>query len=152
MFEQDRQFSYHRVIWHDVNRDGTLDAVAARFILPTIGDPVLQLLWFENPGTGPSEGWTQHMIFENGPDVHFRMTTFQVGGQDFTVLVAAEFFTERLSIYYAADGSDSFLSDPSTVSFFPISTEIENNALCDSLSAITYINLKKILPFFRDKI
>jgi hypothetical protein len=115
---QERDFSYHRVVWHDVNHDGNIDAVAARFKLPTLGDPILQLLWLENPGTGPSEGWTQHLIFEGGPDVHFRLTSFLVGNQNFTVLAAAEFFSERLSIYYAADGSDSFLSDPSTASFF----------------------------------
>ncbi|XP_059470149.1 uncharacterized protein LOC132193464 [Neocloeon triangulifer] len=109
-------FSYHRVIWYDVNHDGFKDALTARFSLRTFGSDVLQLLWLENPGTGePSANWTQRIIFEGGPDVHFRITTMQANGQDFTVLVASEFFTEKLSIYYAADGSDSFLSDPSTL-------------------------------------
>lgn len=77
------------------------------------------MLWLENPGLGgPSEGWTQHLLMEGGPDVHFQITTFAVAGQDFTVLVGAEFWNERLTLYYAADGSDSFLSDPSVVQLF----------------------------------
>ncbi|CAB3382336.1 Hypothetical predicted protein [Cloeon dipterum] len=107
-------FSYHRVVWYDVNKDGLLDAVTARFNLPTLGAPTYDLLWLENPGNGVYEGWTQHLI-TSGPDVHFRLSTFQVAGQDFTVLIVGEFFTERLVLYYAADGSDSFLSDPSTI-------------------------------------
>lgn len=74
------------------------------------------MVWFENPGLDtPTEGWTQHLVFEGGPDVHFRLNTFPVGGQDFTVLVGAEFWNERLALYYAEDGSDVFLTDPSKV-------------------------------------
>jgi hypothetical protein len=60
------------------------------------------------------------MIFERGPDVHFQLTTLQVEGQDFIVIVASEFFNEQLTIYYSADGSDTFLSD---------STKVENSLI-----------------------
>ncbi|XP_065349705.1 uncharacterized protein LOC135945767 [Cloeon dipterum] len=107
-------FSYHRVIWYDVNKDGLLDALTARFHLPTVGEPTYEMVWMENPGGDLYSGWQQHRI-TYGPDVHFRLSTFQVAGQDFFVLIVGEFFTERLVVYYAADGSDSFLSDPSTI-------------------------------------
>ena len=43
-------WSYHWVIWRDIDNDGLLDAMTARFRVPTFGDPISQLIWLKNPG------------------------------------------------------------------------------------------------------
>ena len=35
------------------------------------------LLYFENEGKGFSEGWPQHIIASDGPDVHFALVTLR---------------------------------------------------------------------------
>jgi len=74
-------WSYHRVIWKDMDGDGDLDALTARFNWPFVTAARTALVWLENPGLPlaetPSEGWNEHVMhdsYENGyqgPDVNF---------------------------------------------------------------------------------
>ncbi|XP_063223545.1 uncharacterized protein LOC134531678 [Bacillus rossius redtenbacheri] len=102
-----QDWSYHRVIWADVNHDGSLDAVAARFDAPFDGSPrQKQLLWLENPGNGFLEGWRQHVVAENASDVHFQLTHLTTpDGVRHQVLISAEFFNERLTLRYSEQGN-----------------------------------------------
>ncbi|CAG0886498.1 unnamed protein product [Cyprideis torosa] len=75
-----RTWSYHRVIWKDMDNDGDLDAVTARFHLNTniIAYADTEFLWLENPNQGAVDGWEQHVLAygrETAPDVHFRSET-----------------------------------------------------------------------------
>ena len=75
-------WSYHWVVWRDVDNDGLLDAITARFRVPTFSDPISQLIWLKNPGTNPpnyGQAWEwQWFVISEGPDVYFEMETFQV--------------------------------------------------------------------------
>merc|ERR1712156_1325574 len=70
---QDNDWSYHWVIWKDVDDDGLIDALTARFRVPSFiegGDPISQLLWYKNPGgSPPSTGneWIMLYYVENTP-------------------------------------------------------------------------------------
>ena len=58
-------FFYHKVEWIDMDNDGDLDAVTARVINDGPITPIDQdLLWLENPGSLPADGyaWTMHKI------------------------------------------------------------------------------------------
>jgi hypothetical protein len=104
---------YHRVVWKDMNSDGHLDALTARFNKPLVGKAKTELVWLENPGLhfenltdGAAAGWTQHLILSGGPDVHFRnlKITAAATGEIFDCIIAAEFWNERLVIYYTTTG------------------------------------------------
>ncbi|XP_042220068.1 uncharacterized protein LOC121864928 [Homarus americanus] len=93
-------WSYHRVVWKDMDVDGDLDALTARFHQPLIGSTKHDLLWFENTGAGFSEGWPAHVVSSGGPDVHFALVTLSAGGRDYHCIVVGEFFNEKVSIYW----------------------------------------------------
>lgn len=63
---QNDDWSYHWVIWKDVDNDGLLDAMTARFRVPLLGDPIREFVWFKNPGTAhparPGNWAWQHFI------------------------------------------------------------------------------------------
>ncbi|KAG7170000.1 hypothetical protein Hamer_G012220 [Homarus americanus] len=78
-------WSYHRVVWKDMDVDGSTKH---------------DLLWFENTGAGFSEGWPAHVVSSGGPDVHFALVTLSAGGRDYHCIVVGEFFNEKVSIYW----------------------------------------------------
>merc|ERR1711971_1414776 len=41
-------WSYHWVVWKDIDNDGLIDALTARFRVPTFGDPISQLIFLKN--------------------------------------------------------------------------------------------------------
>ncbi|XP_069938772.1 uncharacterized protein [Cherax quadricarinatus] len=102
------EWSYHRVVWKDMDIDGDLDALTARFHKPLIGFTKHDLVWFENAGEGFSEGWTAHVVATNGPDVHFATVTLSAGGRDFDCVVVGEFFKERTSIYWTESDTNDW--------------------------------------------
>lgn len=60
-------WSYHWVVWKDIDNDGLIDALTARFRVPTFGDPISQLIFLKNPGVdsmpSPGNNWDwQHFI------------------------------------------------------------------------------------------
>ncbi|KAK7021374.1 hypothetical protein SK128_009730 [Halocaridina rubra] len=109
----DQGYSYHRCVWKDMDNDGDLDALSARFFIPLLGAPTAQLVWFENEGAGFSEGWVEH-VAANGPDVHFDMVTLSAGGRDYDCIVVGEFLSEQTSIYWTESETNDW-SDPSLV-------------------------------------
>ncbi|XP_066980095.1 uncharacterized protein [Macrobrachium rosenbergii] len=110
-----KEFSYHRVRWRDMDLDGDLDAVTARFHIPLLGWQTHQLVWFENEGRGFSEGWVEHVV-TNGPDVHFDFVTLTAGGRTYECIVAGEFLNERISIVWTESETGDW-SDPSQVGY-----------------------------------
>ena len=106
-------WSYHWVVWKDIDNDGLVDALTARFRVPPFGgDPISQLIWLKNPGTAPpapGQDWPwQHFIQSTGPDVYFEEETFQVCPTEgdcfeYSAIVTAELWTERVMIYYVVN-------------------------------------------------
>lgn len=105
---QDHDWSYHWVVWKDVDNDGFVDAFTARFRVPTFGDPISELVWFKNPGTQPPAAgqdwpWQHYVQVTGGPDVYFEEEIFQVCNPDcfeYSAIVTGELWTERIMIYY----------------------------------------------------
>jgi len=105
---QSHDWSYHWVVWKDVDNDGHIDAFTARFRVPTFGDPIAELVWFKNPGTPPPTSgndwqWQNFIQITGGPDVYFEETVFEVCNPDCTeynALVTGELWTERIMMYY----------------------------------------------------
>ncbi|KAK7021375.1 hypothetical protein SK128_009731, partial [Halocaridina rubra] len=100
-------YSYHRCVWKDMDQDGDLDALTARFFIPLLEDPIVQMIWFENQGTGFSEGWPEHFLAD-GPDVHFDMVTLAAGGRDYDCIVVGEFWNQRTSIFWTESESNDW--------------------------------------------
>ncbi|XP_050739302.1 uncharacterized protein LOC127009867 [Eriocheir sinensis] len=100
-------WSYHRVVWKDMDLDGDLDALTARFHVGVLGGVTSELVWLENEGKGFVGGWPQHILATDGPDVHFGVVTLTAAGRTYDCIVAGEFFNQKLSIYWteSADGS-----------------------------------------------
>ena len=108
---QDKAWSYHWVIWKDIDDDGLLDAFTARFRVPGFlegGDPISELLWFKNPGgeapaTGHEWAWKEFIMVTGGPDVYFEETLYEVCDpecKEYSAIVTGELWTERIMIYY----------------------------------------------------
>ena len=91
-------FFYHRILWHDMNGDGRLDAITARARRPILGRPEGQLLWLEHPSDPRREAWIEHPIAQ-GPDVNF--TAKDLDGDGYPEIIAAQFFARRLSVHWA---------------------------------------------------
>merc|ERR1711872_1019 len=80
---QDNDWSYHWVIWKDVDDDGLIDALTARFRVPSFiegGDPISQLLWYKNPGGSPPS---------TGNEWPWQ-----------SIIVTGELWNERIMLYY----------------------------------------------------
>jgi hypothetical protein len=96
-------YFYHRVLWHDMNNDGRLDAVSARGKKPIMGATDGELVWLEQPAdlqqTGP---WKEHLI-ARGPDVNFLIE--DLDGDGSVEIVATEFFAKKLSLHWQEQGS-----------------------------------------------
>jgi len=105
---QDHDWSYHWVVWKDIDNDGLIDAFTARFRVPTFGDPISELVWFKNPGTTPPTAgsnwpWQHFVQVTGGPDVYFEEEIFEVCNPDcfeYSAIVTGELWTERIMIYY----------------------------------------------------
>ena len=77
---QDHDWSYHWVVWKDVDNDGLLDAFTARFRVPLLGgDPIREFVWFKNPGdTRPEKpgSWEwQHFIQISQVLIYYKYTS-----------------------------------------------------------------------------
>ena len=105
-------WSYHWVVWKDIDNDGLVDALTARFRVPTFGDPISELMWLKNPGTAPpapGSDWPwQHFILSSGPDVYFEEEIFEVCSTEtdcfeYSAIVTAELWTERVMVYFVVN-------------------------------------------------
>jgi len=122
---QKKHWSYHWVIWKDVDNDGYIDALTARFRVPGFiegGDPIAQLIWFKNPGSPPPKSgkswpWQEFLLITGGPDVYFEETQFSVCNPDcteYSAILAGELWTERIMIYYVENIPGAW-SNPSMI-------------------------------------
>jgi len=103
---QDDNWSYHWVLWKDVNNDGLLDAMTARFYVPSFGgDPVREFIWYQNPGTAKPDAhgdwaWQEHVLVRQGPDVYFEEHILESEGVEYSVIVTSELWSERIMLYF----------------------------------------------------
>ncbi|KAL3842781.1 hypothetical protein ACJMK2_020767 [Sinanodonta woodiana] len=108
---------YHRVIWHDMDKDGDMDIVTCRAREPIIpigfGRKDQELLWLENPSNNISSPWKQH-ILAHGPDVYFQYTTLRTKAGPKDCIVVSQFFTKNLTIFWTTDPNENW-SDASKV-------------------------------------
>ncbi|CAG7732463.1 unnamed protein product, partial [Allacma fusca] len=104
---------YHRSVWVDVNLDGHIDAITARFKIPSQQSPTRsELIWLENPGGTLRAGWDQHVLVADGPDVHFRKLMISNDqNQTFDCILATEFWNKELILYCIEDGETSSWSN-----------------------------------------
>merc|ERR1712215_134748 len=109
---QNHDWSYHWVVWKDVDNDGLIDAFTARFRVPTFGDPISELVWFKNPGTEPPAAghdwpWQHFVQITGGPDVYFEEEIFNLCDLDecieYSAIVTGELWTERIMLYYVVN-------------------------------------------------
>lgn len=116
----DHEWSYHWVIWRDMDGDGFIDALTARFRVPGVlegGDPISQLLWFKNPGTTPpsSGQWPwESSVLTTGPDVYFEETQLELCVPDcalYSVILSGELWTEKIMLYYVENPEDWIKSE-----------------------------------------
>ena len=123
----------------DIDNDGLVDALTARFRVPTFGDPIAQLIWLKNPGTSPpapGEDWPwQHFIqATGGPDVYFEEETFQVCPSpgdcvEYSAIVTAELWTERVMVYYVVNEPGAW-ANPANIQSMVVDTgQLEQTSL-----------------------
>jgi len=106
-----KDYSYHRVIWKDMDGDGDLDAVTARFHNSVEEQ---NFLWFENPGAAVS-GWSQHLIYAQGPDVHFRNIVLNSSGTPYDCFLAGELWNQRATLYCILLGAAGGWNNPENI-------------------------------------
>lgn len=118
-------FFYHRVVWHDVNGDGLLDAITARAKKPMIGRSRGELVWLEQPVNNKASTWKEHFITE-GPDVHFRISDLDGNGE--IEIISTEFFGKKLSITEQKGNAwERTIIDSNLGSAFDLALEDVNN-------------------------
>ncbi|XP_050739301.1 uncharacterized protein LOC127009866 [Eriocheir sinensis] len=110
-----QEWSYHRVVWKDMDLDGDLDALTARFDMDDQGGISSEFLWLENEGNGFVGGWPQHLLAINGPDISFALVTLTAGGRTYKdCIVMGEFFNQKMTIYWT-ESEDGSWTDTSLV-------------------------------------
>ena len=112
--EQEKDYAYHRVLWKDMDGDGDLDAVTARF---HNANKEQSFAWLENPGL-PVDGWKQHEIYKNGPDVSFRNVQLKSNSVDMDCFVTAELWHERAAVYCVPINAQGGWNNPDNVNPF----------------------------------
>lgn len=106
-----KDYAYHRVLWKDMDGDGDMDAVTARF---HNANKEQSFAWMENPGEAV-DGWTQHEIYTNGPDVNFVNLQLQSNGVDMDCFLTAELWHLRTAIYCIRTGVAGGWTNPENV-------------------------------------
>nr|XP_039254892.1 uncharacterized protein LOC120331802 [Styela clava] len=104
--EDNKEWYYHRVIWHDMDLDGDYDAVTARAYGNSTSADESQLVWFENSGVNPpTEFWKAHVISTGYEDVHFRIHNLPLpDGSETAVIISGGFFSRSLTLTWTTGG------------------------------------------------
>ena len=106
-------WAYRRAMWHDMDGDGDLDLVAARFNKKQLAqNPIKSLAYMINEGTPVDGIWRQKDLIEDGPDVGFRIVNLTSAGKTFDVVVAGEMWNARLALYWTENGD---WTDPANI-------------------------------------
>ena len=66
-----------------------------RFYVDFFGNTKSEFVWMKNPGNLKPDGtgwtgWEQHVLIENGPDVHVTMHKLEDQGQNYSVIVTGK--------------------------------------------------------------
>ncbi|TRY79643.1 hypothetical protein TCAL_12605 [Tigriopus californicus] len=114
-----KDYSYHWVVWKDVDGDGLLDAMVARFHSGLTGNTESQLVWMKNPGNLGADGsnwdnWEQNVLINEGPDVYLQFEKLEADGIVYDTFVTGELWTERIMLYYVEDAPGAW-SDPANI-------------------------------------
>jgi len=109
--EDTKDYAYHRVLWKDMDGDGDMDAVTARF---HNANKEQSFAWMENPGKAVN-GWTQHEIYKDGPDVSFRNVQLVSGGVAMDCFLSAELWHLRTAIYCIRTGANGGWDNPDNI-------------------------------------
>lgn len=106
-------YFYHMTVFVDMNGDGKLDILTARATKPLFGSGTGELLWLEQPANPTQVPWTEHVLVA-GPDVIF--ATAELDGQSNTLeVVAAEFFSQKLSLHVISLGATVAVTKSKTI-------------------------------------
>eukprot|EP01094_Clydonella_sp_ATCC50884_P021329 TRINITY_DN4683_c0_g1_i1.p1 TRINITY_DN4683_c0_g1~~TRINITY_DN4683_c0_g1_i1.p1 ORF type:complete len:449 (+),score=144.29 TRINITY_DN4683_c0_g1_i1:42-1349(+) len=93
-------YFYHICLWHDMNNDGLQDCVAAHTYQPPVGKQKGQLVYFAQPSSNPLQSIPWPMtVLTAGPDIFVHLTPLY-GAKGQPAIVAAEFFTQALRLYW----------------------------------------------------
>ena len=128
LVEKEDGWFYHMVNWRDVNLDGRMDIVTARYFFfnyliigkifknfflifelcdrakaPLGGDFQGELIWLEQPATNPLGGNWKKETLAQGPDVLTVIGDFNTT-DDLFELYAAEFFSNLLTVFEISEG------------------------------------------------
>jgi len=102
----EHDWSYHWVLWKDVDNDGLIDAMTARFRVPLLGgDPIREFGWLKNlgqghPGAPGNWRWPWTTLIETGPDVYFEEQILESEGIEYSVILTSELWSERVMLYF----------------------------------------------------
>lgn len=111
-----KDWSYHWLVWYDIDGDGLKDVLTARFHVGLLGGTESQLVWLRNPGNLGSEGtgwrgWDQNVLIKEGPDVHFTILTLDgPDDKEYSVIIAGELWSERIMLYYVENAPGAWLN------------------------------------------
>ncbi|KAF0300693.1 hypothetical protein FJT64_026819 [Amphibalanus amphitrite] len=106
-------WAYRRAVWHDMDADGDLDLLAARFNKKELAHtPLKSLAFMINEGTPVDGIWRQKDVVEGGPDAGLRVARLTSAGVPYDVVVAGEMWNERLALYWSETGDRT---DPASV-------------------------------------
>lgn len=106
---------YSKVVFYDVDKDGDLDILAIRNqetgrLIPPARFPFWgQLLWFEQPSTGPRGKWIEHILVNpievtnDGPDGG-SLAWGDLDNDGVPELAVAEFWSYKLTLYWPSNG------------------------------------------------
>ncbi|CAH1264618.1 Hypp3039 [Branchiostoma lanceolatum] len=99
--------------WIDMNGDGRLDAVVARFsfVIVPPNPPTFQgqLVWFEQPASGglQTPNWTAHVLIQ-GPEFRSVAVRLPVGGVEKLAILCPEYFGGKLQVVWTEDPGDEW--------------------------------------------
>jgi len=87
----------------DVDGDGLEDVITARATKPIVGRSGGELMWYKQPDSNPLNGGWKGEVITNGPDVYFRLLDHDNDASTAPAIIAAEFFSTQLTIYYTTE-------------------------------------------------
>lgn len=135
-------YFYHICLWHDMNGDGLMDCVAAHTDFPLVGNPSGQLVFFAQPPSNPLQNVPWDMtVLAAGPDIFIHFTEwYGDGGQP--AIIAAQFFSDKLVMYWTdektwtSDGIQSVVIDSKLGAPFDVQVvDLNNDGVPDLLAS-----------------